>query len=581
MDPMSTARAPQVHTTKAALAFCLSLTLLSCSNEAEPATKNNSLVAAETPNSAPPTVESTEDGPFDLYSLESEAENANAEVFQEDLDRGQSFEDVHETGTINVRETSLGKVGDGYFQKNTVVSEDGRSVAWVRLDNENSGVFLNGERVGESFKLFGTTGIVVSPDGKRAAYTVSGGSVVGIRVDDQEFNGDYIGVSRGGLVFSPDSQRFGFVAANGDGQFVTIDGVKGPVFDGISARGITFSPDSKRVAHAGLKGEEWFVVIDGEKNGPWEKIGEQGVLFSPDGTQVAFAARRDMKWHVVHDGKDMGPYSAVSQMTFSPVGGRFAFNAELEKGSWVVMLDGEQSEVHEGLSSRPTFSADGEHFAYSQANGQEMQVVVDGKRGPSFDRMSRKGKRLILLNDDASHVAYVGKRGKEKQIIVDGEVVGSHGTLFQRTIQFFPNSTDVLYVASRSQNSFLHARGQEYGPYPKIIQDTEVINEDGSSFAFGVRDGRQQFVVANGEEGDRYAYLHTNLYGYTPEGKLFYVGRRGKDIYPVLHRVGRGRAYDEIPRSSKLVFNDAGNPEFVAMRGGEFFLVEVLLNEGS
>ena len=550
---------------------------LSCSGDASSSAE---AVASTNAGSEPPTLVS--DGETEPIFDAAAAEEARVReleskgVFEEDLQRGQTFEDVHETGTVQVRETSLGKIGEGYFPKHTVVSEDGTSVAWVRLDNDNSGVFRNGERIGESFKLFGTTGVVLSRDGQRVAYTTSSGSLVKIRLDGDELPGDYLGVSQNGLVFSPDGARFGFVAATDEGQFATIDGQRGPVFDGISSHGIVFSPDSTRVAHAGTKDEAWHVVLDGELNGPWQAVGNQGVVFSADSLHVAFAARRDNTWFVVHDGKEFGPYTSVSALTFAPVGGRFAFNAEIEKKRAVLVVDGEVSEEHEQLQSDPTFTADGTKLAYSVSDGETMRVVFEGASGPEFDRMSRKGRRRILVSDDGQHVAYVGKRDKARLVVVDGETVGEHGSLFQRTLQFFPGSTDLLYVTSRNQNTFVQARGEEYGPYPRIVQESEFISPDGSSFAFAVRDGRRQRYLRNGEPGDDYAYLYPKLHTFTDDGHLVYVGRRGKDSFPIVHRQGRGPVFTEVPKSSTFSRSADGNPQFIALRGDEFFLVEVL-----
>jgi Tol biopolymer transport system component len=353
-----------------------------------------------------------------------------------------------------------------------------------------------------------------------------------------------------------------------------------------------FSPDGRRAAYVAAKGEEWFVVIDGVQSGPWKAIHDQGVLFSANGEHVAFAGSRAKvptaaegeqpdEWRVVLDGQESPPYKSAGQLAFAPVGGRFAYNAELDKNQWVVVIDGKPTDVVEDLSSRPTFSADGKRLAYSVARGQELFVVVDGVEGPAYERMSKKGKRSIVFSEDAQDYAYVGKQGEDRVVVVNGEEVARHKSLFQRTMRFLPGSTDMIYVVNNPQTSYLVFRGQQSQPYTRLIEDTDLVSPDGKRAAFAVRDGRQQFFVVDGVEGDRYAYLYPGLFGFTPDSRDFvYLGRRGKENRPVVHGWGRGPAYDEIPSGSKLMFTDEGTARFIGRRNNEYFLVEVLPREG-
>ncbi len=497
-------------------------------------------------------------------------------------EKGQTFETVLEKNEVAVREVSLGKVGDGYFEKSARVSADGRHVCWANLLGEESGVFLDGRRVGAPFQGLGATGLVISPDGSRVAYSVNRGTQVAVRVDDKELAGEYDGVSKAGLVFSPDSKRFAFVAGRGGKQIASIDGQEGPAWDGVRGEGVRFSQDGRRVAYIATQGEDWFVVIDGMQSGPWKAVGDQGVQFSADGEHVAFGAQRPAEggggeWVVVVDGKEGPAYASVGQLVFAPVGARFAYNAEIAKSRWVVVADGKPSAEAQALSSRPTFSPDGKHLAYSLARDDKLFVVVDGVEGPGYDRMSKKGKRAITFSEDGSSHAYVGKRGDERVIVVDGQEVSTTASLFQRTLRFLPGSKDLAYLANHGkQSTMLVCRGQESKAYQRIVQDSDVIGPRGERTAFAVRDGRQVFFVVDGVEGDRYAYIYPDLFGFVPGGDDFvYVGRRGPDSFPVLHGWGKGPAYEEIPSGSRLLLDEDGTARFVARRKGEFVLVEI------
>ena len=61
-------------------------------------------------------------------------------------------------------------------------------------------------------------------------------------------------------------------------------------------------------------------------------------------------------------------------------------------------------------------SPDGKRLAYLARQGDKTSVIVDGKTGNQYDRLSE-----IIFSPDSEHVAYGAKAGNKWFVVVDGE----------------------------------------------------------------------------------------------------------------------------------------------------------------
>ena len=77
--------------------------------------------------------------------------------------------------------------------------------------------------------------------------------------------------------------------------------------------------------------------------------------------------------------------------------------------------------------------------------GEKATVVVDGREGPLFDGVLR-GTPVFSL--DARRVAYAGKRRGKWQIIADGLVRYSYPLVKEYSVQFTPDGSRLLCLAS-------------------------------------------------------------------------------------------------------------------------------------
>ena len=319
-----------------------------------------------------------------------------------------------------------GKLGPEFDEVEYLsISPDGKRVAyWAK--RAGKGYVVIDHRIGPQYDTLESisypTKIAFSPDGKRMAYLVVKGEKKFLVIDGKP-EPEFDEVSA--FTFSPDGKRFGYKVRPGDEYRFVVDGRLG--LKAATYGGLTFSPDGKRLACGIAWGHgEQYYIVDGVKEQGYDRT--DNFAFNPDGKHYAYAARpdKDADYVVVVDGKPKWPgYDAVNQLTFSPDGRRLAYVAsrgadeqflvvngkagppfdEVSKYSGqlafspdskhlayvavqtTLVYDGEQQEPKYRMIWGMTFSPDSAHLAYKAANGGEF-VVVDGKPGPKYDKLS-------------------------------------------------------------------------------------------------------------------------------------------------------------------------------------------------
>ena len=137
------------------------------------------------------------------------------------------------------------------------------------------------------------SGLAVTPDGAHIAYSLSFSlkDASATFVDGKRFAG---GIEPRLLTLSNDGKRWAMahsVDRHGNGETVTVDGVKGPRHGAIW--GLTFSPDGKHVAYKAvkLKGEGATLVVDGQISPRYTDV-DDTIGFTADGRVVAPARRQ-------------------------------------------------------------------------------------------------------------------------------------------------------------------------------------------------------------------------------------------------------------------------------------------------
>lgn len=244
------------------------------------------------------------------------------------------------------------------------------------------------------------------------------------------------------LKLSPDGKRHAFIAAvlppNGSVRFVAVvDGKESPPYDEL--QDITFSPDSGKVAILAQNRPNGFLLLNGQelsgaqvlRGGAVYKAGQRGgafayrlwgddnyarvfwngqqgppladvnldqSAFSPDGAQLVYIAQdQNRQKVVVRNNAEMVPFpfelgrfgsktNMFEAIQLSPDGKHYALVGDkYGTRDRYVYLDNLQGPSC-FFTSMPTFSDDGNHFAFACGSGGTnplWTIYVDGKPGPT------------------------------------------------------------------------------------------------------------------------------------------------------------------------------------------------------
>lgn len=401
-----------------------------------------------------------------------------------------------------------------------VFSLDGRHLAY----KAGGRYFLNGKPAKGAYTVQGE--LTISPAGGRVACTaIPSGTIRG----GTEAYTDYIVIGRklvvvddvrgethdaiGPFVFSPDGKHLAYAASDGGKWSIILDGVRSEgKYDAISTP--VFSPDGLHHAYVAKRGMN-VVVVDGKPGSYHDAV--TALAFSADSRHVGYVARDKGRFSVWVDGVQEAEYEiGVSDFTFGPVGGRYAYVAITAKGRFVV-VDG-QPLVERRSVGAPVFSADGSRYAYVAEWPEEKEyehpsmtvsvrrfgVVVDGVAGRGFEEIAARpltglGSGSGLFTSDGKHIAYVARTDGDQTgwvVVIDG-VVGPQ--------------------------------------YDDIPISSRYATATGGGVAFVGKRGSKWCIEANGEPGREYDWVSQGVYSFDTSGSIEYIAIRGNDLLRVRH----------------------------------------------
>ena len=314
------------------------------------------------------------------------------------------------------------------------------------------------------------------------------------------------------------------------GQYLVLDGVRGPTFDGIAIGALAFSPDSRRLAYGAKREGQWRVVVDSREGAAFDGVGN--LAFSADSAHLAYAAQRGQQWHVVVDGIVGPAFDAIAagSFVFGGSGGRSAYVGVRGSGYHAV-VDGVVGPRFDGIGAL-AFSTDGAHVGYLGRTGDTARAVIDGVASAPYlgiDELApaptggraawiahvRDGWRAVIdgaeqpLHDlvrgiafsrDGAHVAYVARRKPgDVIVVVDGVEGTSYTGIRPASLVFPPGAARPTYVAQRDF-AFRVVEGDTEGPLFDDIVVPPTFSADGAHRGYVGRLGARDIAVLNGRE---------------------------------------------------------------------------------
>lgn len=307
--------------------------------------------------------------------------------------------------------------------------------AYMAYDEGQFGVVVGGEPQGP----YGDVAeLQWSPDGGRVAF-IAGEPAKFERfvVVDSKRGPSFLDVR--GLRFSPDSTRLAYVASDKDGDRIVVDGQAGPVFS--RCLPLAFSADSRTiVARVGID-QGWAVVVNDRAGKVYDEIGPP--VFSRDAKTVAYAARRGDRGCVVLGSEESETCDYVYRVA---VGERSGVAYALLQGKACVLVHNGKAVYRAG--PRPNhlaISADGSAIAYSESQGGNVRVLVEGEAGEWFTSIDK--------------------------------------------LAFAPDGKTPVYIAQSGEDTFVVVGQKKYGPMLPLCDP--VFNPAGTLLAVVVRQGRE------------------------------------------------------------------------------------------
>ena len=392
----------------------------------------------------------------------------------------------------------------------------------------------------------------LSPGGRRLVLEVR--RPQRFMVEDGRELGPYDDVSD--PVFSADGRRMAFYARKGKAWRMVLDGEEGLEFPGQPhgdtavqsvrlAENMAFSGDGKHFAFVRfLKPGREQLVVDGVDWPESQDLWRRPIRFSDDGRHAAIAGIwpgfLSGTWVQV-DGKEAGRFERVFGYDFIPGPARVAaLGLSLDGRSFAsiglpvasLAEPGRRFTAYEKIGQArvtpwtegPFFSADGGHFVYLLADGDQADLYVDGRsviHTKEFSlgsiSLSRDGKRLV---------ASAHERRGERSWILD--------------LTLGPDPATGRWAVLGRRD---HAVSGEV--------TTLVLSPDGKHLACRNfrRTGKTQEwrMLLDGQEGPPYTYVPDES-RWEAGGGLLYVARRGPQAFQVTQKPPEAEAWTALPK---------------------------------
>lgn len=188
---------------------------------------------------------------------------------------------------------------------------------------------------------------------------------------------------------------------------IAVEGRNGEEFDRVGPPAL--SADGKHVAYRAHQGDRCFAVV-GKQRGPEVDLMTDPAI-SADGAVVAYAARRGGCWSLVVNGRESDLDRQPAHVFLSADGrsvGYWHFESGAAGSSRVqVVVNGKAGPSFTMVGS-PVFSPDGQTVTYAADEGEQQYIVIGDRKVPVSGRASDP-----VFSPDGRKVGYGARLGRE------------------------------------------------------------------------------------------------------------------------------------------------------------------------
>ncbi|MGE5583332.1 MAG: hypothetical protein ACM3X9_12460 [Bacillota bacterium] len=339
-----------------------------------------------------------------------------------------------------------------------------------------------------------------------------------------------------------------------------VDGKAGKTYDGIDTSMVTFSPDSQSFAYYARKNKRWLLVIGDEE----VKIcnGAQGrPLFSNDGKRCAAILEDEGEWMVFARGEDSNrSYLHIKDLQFSPDSSKMGYLAQRPDEKWVAVINQTESLPYDSIKWL-VFSPDSRHIAFSASKDEKEFVVIDGKEGNQYNKISDSN---YGFSPDGQDFAYFAHSGQKWILVKNGEEMAEYENIISNSLKY---KEKLFFMASTETKSMLVIDGKPEKPYDRIgfIRTNSTANR----IIYSAMENGQWFRVENGIEGKKYDQVSDPVF--SENGEHFaYKAQVGQRRLMVIDDIEHP-AYDDV---SNLIFSSDGTQTaYIGTLGKKRFVV--------
>jgi Tol biopolymer transport system component len=254
------------------------------------------------------------------------------------------------------------------------------------------------------------------------------------------------------------------------------------------------------------------------------------------------------------------------QIRFSPDGNRVAYVAGRGK-KFLVVVDGKEGAEYDRISvGVPSFSPDSRRISYFAERGGKTFAVVDGTESKPFDFASSDAP---IFSPDSRRVIYMARRDKQTYVVIDGrevfesEYVG--GPRFSKT------GKRMVYTVARQDQWLVVTNGKQGKSYNGLGNNIE-FSDDEKHVLYRANTPAGQLIVVDEVETEPRPVIEENSYGFSPNGqRVAYIGWDYRDEQYVVVDNKKGQLYEDV---NKPVFSpDSKHVVYAAWRAGKEFVV--------